>query len=417
MRAIEYESRLRAVPVGPAYARYIGRVGALAVALGVGSAIAAMPASFADTNGSAGSTGDQSQPSRGESTKMPRGPRAGTRTGQGDHVSATRDTGSGNPSLVSAAEDDLESGARPGIRKSPDQRTPAGKTSTPSGATPPPSAAAPPSPAAVAPARRPLRAEEFESGRNESAAGNQGTAAADPNAIEAAPPTTTSHIATGAAAAIHAAPVMTSAQPRGSVSGLSGNLSSWFGTRGNSGSPAAEPLLWSALAFVRRENGSANKTPQSAAATAGGAPADPNIEVGAKAATVSNLIADVFRIFIGDGTASNPNAGLLFGKGYSWTAQTCPSGACDGGRGGLIGDGGDGINGGNGGSAGWFGTGGDGGAGINGGAGGNGGRGGLFLGNGGNGGAGGAAVTGDGGDGGAGGATGFLSIYGTGGAG
>ena len=73
-------------------------------------------------------------------------------------------------------------------------------------------------------------------------------------------------------------------------------------------------------------------------------------------------------------------------NGYSYTAETCTSGACDGGRGGLIGNSGDGFNGGNGGSAGWFGNGGDGGSGVAGGAGGAGGRGGLFIGNGGNGG-------------------------------
>ncbi|MBU3707459.1 MAG: hypothetical protein FGM50_12395, partial [Mycobacterium sp.] len=39
------------------YARYVGRVGALAVALGVGAAVVSMPAAFADTTGSAGSAG------------------------------------------------------------------------------------------------------------------------------------------------------------------------------------------------------------------------------------------------------------------------------------------------------------------------------------------------------------------------
>ncbi|MFY9335117.1 MAG: hypothetical protein WAO90_03840, partial [Mycobacterium sp.] len=34
--------------VGGGYVRYVGRVGALAVALGVGSAVAAMPVAFAD---------------------------------------------------------------------------------------------------------------------------------------------------------------------------------------------------------------------------------------------------------------------------------------------------------------------------------------------------------------------------------
>ena len=47
-------------PVTAGYSRYEGRVGALAVALGVGSAIASMPAAFADTTGSAGSSASDS---------------------------------------------------------------------------------------------------------------------------------------------------------------------------------------------------------------------------------------------------------------------------------------------------------------------------------------------------------------------
>ncbi|MFM9033674.1 MAG: hypothetical protein ACKOQ4_05210, partial [Mycobacterium sp.] len=77
MRAIEYGARLAGAPSSPDSARYVGRVGALAVALGVGSAIAAaMPVSYADTTGSGGSTGDSTQVSSSQvpsstSTKAP----------------------------------------------------------------------------------------------------------------------------------------------------------------------------------------------------------------------------------------------------------------------------------------------------------------------------------------------------------
>ena len=94
----------------------------------------------------------------------------------------------------------------------------------------------------------------------------------------------------------------------------------------------------------------------------------------------------VLRVFIGNGTAENPNGGLLIGNGYSWTADTCPTGSCTGGNGGLVGNGGAGYNGGDGGQAGWFGRGGAGGAGVTVLNGGNGGSGGLFLGDGGAGG-------------------------------
>lgn len=137
-----------------------------------------------------------------------------------------------------------------------------------------------------------------------------------------------------------------------------------------------------------------------------------------------NSVQTFVGTFVGDGTPTHPDAGLLIGNGYSWTSETCNQGAaCAGGRSGLVwGNGGSGYAGGNGGSAGLLGSGGAGGAGVDGGAGGAGGRGGLLAGNGGSGGAGGA-VTGTGlvaGAGGAGGDTGVFSVLGvagTGGAG
>ncbi len=147
----------------------------------------------------------------------------------------------------------------------------------------------------------------------------------------------------------------------------------------------------------------------------------------AKAAAKSGT----FPLLIADGTATHPDAGLLFGNGFSFTELSCSTGvSCDGGRGGLLsGNGGSGYNGGNGGRAGFFGNGGTGGggtptvkAGGNGGAagffgnggsggsaffaatdapGGAGGRGGWIMGNGGNGGN--ADTNANGGDGGRGG--------------
>lgn len=134
-----------------------------------------------------------------------------------------------------------------------------------------------------------------------------------------------------------------------------------------------------------------------------------------------NQAGSLLRVFIGDGTADNPDAGILLGNGYTWTGYggVCTSGACNGGRGGLVGNGGGGYNGGSGGSSGWFGNGGNGGDSLTeGGAGGDGGTGGLLAGNGGRGGAGGTGALGlPGGRGGAGGRAGLLSVAGDGGAG
>ena len=130
-------------------------------------------------------------------------------------------------------------------------------------------------------------------------------------------------------------------------------------------------------------------------------------------ASAPTPIEHVVGIFFSNGTAAHPNAGLLGGDGYSWTAQTC-SQTCKGGQAGLLfGNGGNGFGGGNGGSAGLFGNGGNGGAAVDGGDGGDGGRGGLLRGNGGNGGAGGDSTTGPGGAGGTGGNTGLLAFGGT----
>jgi hypothetical protein len=139
----------------------------------------------------------------------------------------------------------------------------------------------------------------------------------------------------------------------------------------------------------------------------------------------------VISIFISNGTAANPNAGLLIGDGFSWDATSCTvEKDCTGGRAGfLYGNGGNGWGGkvvvdqkvvsyGNGGSAGLVGNGGNADPSLRptapgSYAGGNGGNGGLLLGNGGNGG---AATTGlDGGNGGNGGL--FFGAGGRGGTG
>jgi hypothetical protein len=118
-------------------------------------------------------------------------------------------------------------------------------------------------------------------------------------------------------------------------------------------------------------------------------------------------------MFVGNGTADHPDAGLLAGNGFSYTADSCPTGSCNGGNGGVLGNGGAGYNGGNGGNAGWFGNGGAGGDAItvaSGGNGGNGGDGGLFAGSGGDGG---NALATSSGIGGNGGNIGRFSVWGS----
>ena len=197
------------------------------------------------------------------------------------------------------------------------------------------------------------------------------------------------------------------------------------GTSGSGDSPAATPLPWTALAAARRELGGASRTAAPASRSQPAEPIEPvavstpSAAASAPGAPASWRPGSVLRVFVGNGTADNPNAGILIGNGYSYTTYggACTTGACDGGNGGLIGNGGDGFAGGNGGAAGWFGSGGKGGAATTaGGTGGRGGSGGLFVGDGGQGGSGGPGG-GTGGDGGNAGALSFFSTGGVGGVG
>lgn len=330
-------------------ANYVGRVGALAVALGVGGAIVALPAvAGADPGADSAAGADTSVAA--PSPRTSRGQSSG-RTAERRAVPAdtTRDRGNRN-AVAPPAE--TRTAARPEV---PISRV---EVRDPDPIDDPPSAAGKVAPAAP-------------------------VAATVEIAAIAAPP----------------APVIAAADATGTLS-ADGASTSLSGSSSDPGIPLVAPFAWAALAASRRE------------------------QVGAAAAIPDMVtqIAVAIRFFIGDGTADNPHAGILYGNGYSYTTHegACVSGACDGGNAGLIGNGGNGFQGGNGGSAGWFGNGGNGGAGvagINSGAGGDGGAGGLLMGNGGNGGKGVSALSafGNGGAGGNGGSAGLFSLQGDGG--
>src|SRR6476620_5594996 len=90
--AIEYGDRQLPAPPTSSYARYVGRVGALAIALGVGAAIGSMPAvACADTTGSPVSTGSSSS-----------SPSSSAAAGSGG---STSDTGGGGASSRGSVSD------------------------------------------------------------------------------------------------------------------------------------------------------------------------------------------------------------------------------------------------------------------------------------------------------------------------
>ena len=416
VRSTEFGCLALTGPASRGLAAHVGRVGALAVALGVGSAVVAVPVALADATGSSDSasttsSGSGSTTSSGSgSTKASRGAARTGRDESGSEVPA-RAGGRGAAVRVPGA---AGSAARPGR---PESEVTGVAVETEVGR----------SVIAVGVPPRPIPVSDVDS----SVAVDDSPVIADSGA---AGPVVVN--------AVEAAPPVMAAAVSGQVSGVDGSMVAWLGGGGYGDGPLAAPLAWMALAATRGEFGGVSRTAAPGAAVNTAEPIDPSTGVVSSAAGVGSPSAlavgmwqpgSILRIFIGNGTADHPNAGILLGNGYSYTsyAGACTTGACTGGNAGLIGNAGSGFAGGNGGAAGWFGNGGNGGAGVSGGNGGAGGRGGLFLGNGGIGGAGAVATadgvaggaggagagTGVGGDGGAGGNSGVLALWGKGGTG
>ena len=337
----------------------VGRVGALAVALGVGAAVAALPGvAFADTSGSGGSAGSESGPSAGPRAHGPRAESKASKAG-GERP------GSGSGSAGPDGFVDSKSGTQ-----------------------------------ASTPTSRKASAEQLE-----------------PHVLNdvAAKPLSTPTTAGSRT------PVAVAAPPAGAVT-ASPSVLSWL-RGGGSGSDGADSLLWVGFGFARGDGLRSRSLPNFAgeASSAEGLPpgAARLSATSAKALGIGSvwlfgngtedhpdggiLIGNGFSW---DGTSCSGsaacvggNGGLLGNGGNGWNGG-------NGGAAGWFGHGGDG---------------GDGTAGASGGSGGAGGLGGLFIGNGGKGGRGGAADTADGsgGVGGAGGDTGLIGwgFAGAGGAG
>ncbi|WP_328351189.1 hypothetical protein OG976_17370 [Mycobacterium sp. NBC_00419] len=327
---------------------YVGRVGALAVALGVGGAIAGMPVAAADTG--AGDSGKTTGSSVAHSARKAAADRSPGSAASGNGGSKGR--GTDKPASAAGAESGTAASAR----------------------------------------RIHLGSTESDVPDTNSVAGGE-VSAVDTNPTADTP------------AAAPAAPVLTAAAPRGSLSVTHQGPLDWLAGGNDPLSQLVAPFAWAAAAVSRRETTNSTAVAPAAASVTTSQPVASGVAV--------DPVAAFIRIFIGDGTADHPDAGILYGNGYTYTSYegACLSGACNGGKAGFIGNGGDGFMGGNGGSAGYLGNGGKGAqgvVGINGGAGGNGGNGGLIAGNGGDGGNG-ASPTAQGGKGGK---AGFLGVKG-----
>ena len=248
---------------------HVGRVGALAVALGVGGVIAGLPVAAADTGTSSESRSAPSASEAGSSNNSNPGTRARTRAGSPDRgargdaaqagaiATTTATTATTNPrsprgSARSGA--DLPTGLGRGARNAP------GKDSVPTGLEPVP-ADTTPSPDVAPPAAARIPAP----------------ATADGELPEVAPPADVPAIAAIAApapaAAVAEVPVMTAAPATGAVSTTAvTGLLDLLGGPGRTDIPAAAPLAWAAAAASRRELSAAASTVAPAASVDTGQP-------------------------------------------------------------------------------------------------------------------------------------------------
>jgi len=214
------------------YAKNIGRLGALAVALGVGYGVADMPAAFADSNDSAGSSSSGRTHTRGASTA---GSDNSSATTQRRGASAARAADDTSPAPLAAAS------VKP-ARANKDNAPVAGAVTVdaqpsspaPVAFTPAPSAAVQVSPSA--PAAVPAASQ----------------AAPAPAAV-AAPAATTVQSAPAPVAAAPARSTASAPRPAATVGSLlAAALTPLFGN-GTGGAPGQAPLLFSVLAWAQKE--------------------------------------------------------------------------------------------------------------------------------------------------------------------
>ncbi|MCH9768958.1 MAG: hypothetical protein K0U70_14285 [Actinomycetia bacterium] len=378
------ERGARAVPAVPPteHSGYVGRVAALAVALGVGAAMASMPAvASADTTGSGGSAESSSSSSASQAGASPDGSAADSGASDSSVSSVDSSSAADSDDSDSSPDADVAADVAADIDEADVDEADIDEADI----------------------------DEADIDGDDPADAMPDTQIADGSNTDVAIPVVSDPEDSGSDGD---AGVADSQPPLPAASDTTGALDEQTSDEG-AGTPASTTM--------RREidnaddgSGPAGITaaaPESEPVSAGPETSDASSAAGVHhrddpmahhaaapvespgAGSAASAEAGSFRLF-GDGDATNPNGGFLFGSGFSWDANSCTgTSACHGGSAGLWGgNGGNGYNGGDGGSAGWFGNGGDGGAGVPGGKGGDGGNGGLIFGSGGDGGVGGAAL-------------------------
>ncbi len=247
------------------YARNIGRLGALAVALGVGYGVADMPAAFADDT-AAPDSGSSAPARAGRGHAASSAPSTDSSSGQGHRGSASA------PVEVSAPEPDSALADLPVVPR------PAASVSSrvANNDAPPVSAAAVAAPAAVAdPAPAPAPAAPVYSAPAVSVA---------PAAAQAAPApaATAAQVVAPAAAAVattHVAPAAATPKPLAQFASLVSAALSPLLNSGTGGAPGQAPLLFGVLAWARKELERITGVTLPAAVTTTSQPQSPNLLV------------------------------------------------------------------------------------------------------------------------------------------
>ena len=335
--ALAQDGGLVQVPSRQRYARYVGRVGALAVALGVG---ASMPVAYADRQGSDGSTGSSSgsgsessdSPAAGSGRRSHSGARgAGVSSPAPAPSVAPEDVPADVPDSVavtssrggSAAADgaDARSGAGAGRGRSSSVPVVGGSGGHFSAVSAGSEGGVPAAPvAAVSP--RGGRAEAVVSPAPAAASGNRSPAPVPAASVLSVPASVVSGGA-GAVpvAAAAAAPVMSAAPAAatGVVGSLGAGWLSWLSGGAGDGVPWATPLAWTVLAATRRDVNGSRGTKAVAATITSGEPAGLLVDPADSVAAILDFTVEV------RGGVCNPACSPTRpGRGYvaPWNLQT-----------------------------------------------------------------------------------------------
>ena len=303
---------------------YVGRVGALAIALGVGGAIVGLPLAAADTEAAsdAGSTANagrsQSSPATDNATRA-RG-RAGSpdRTARGESAQAGPDAAATDRSTRRSARTGAAAAGEPGATR----KSPAG-VSIPDAPESAPTVTAPTAGIAVPAAVVRIPAPVV------------------PSSTEAAPSAELTAIAAITTPAAAEVPAMTAAPATAAVSTTAvTGLLAWLGGSGSTDIPAAAPLAWAAAAASRRELSAAATTAAPAASVTTGQVVPPSLSDQIAGIGILAGLPEQFRAGIGQAaadwierslgaTAGTQISALIASLGASPTADDIIDGVTD----------------------------------------------------------------------------------------